>query len=162
MIKYLYIYMRLKGMILMKKILTLSLLASMLLVASCSDKQPSKTKTPTPIPDTPVITCPLCANLPTKPLIVHNPLPEHVPTTFDSSTISMTELEIAKGVVTKTYTFTKNNGKKSEVVVTEIDLTKANIAAGTKDNSLSSLAKATPYNQLLAYEQANPNHKVVA
>ncbi len=146
----------------MKKILTLSLLASMLLITSCSDKQPSKTKTPTPIPDTPVITCPLCANLPTKPSIVHNPLPEHAPTTFDSSTINMTELEIAKGVVTKTYTFTKNNGKKSEVVVTEIDLTKANIAAGTKDNSLSSLAKATPYNQLLAYEQANPNHKVVA
>ena len=146
----------------MKKILTLPLLASIMLIASCSDNQSPKTKTPTPEEITPVITCPVCANLPVKQGVTHDKLPDYTPTTFSSSTISMTELEIAKGVVTKTYTFTKNNGKKSEVVVTEVDLTIANIAAGTKDNSLSSLAKATPYNQLLAYEQANPNHRVVA
>ena len=146
----------------MKKIMFIFILFIAILATSCSDSGDNKNPSTPPTPNEPTITCPVCKELPTKEFIKIENLIPHSPTTFDISSVQMSETKIVDGVIQQKYNFIKNNGKKSEVVVTLVDLTKANISAGTANNSISSLVKDTPYNQLLAYEQANPSYKVVA
>ena len=105
--------------------------------------------------------CTLCANLPTAEKVVHDTLPAHTPTTFDVDTIEVTTTNLYAGVEQKTYTF-KIDGYESKVVVTEVDLSKAYIAAGAVLDESSKLIKSTPYGTACHFENKNNRVKVVA
>lgn len=108
------------------------------------------------------ITCSLCENMPTAEKAIFEELGQYTPTTFDVNSVTSTTIEINDGIVQKTYLFNKKNGHISKVVVTEVDLSKASIAAGTTNNSVSNITKSTPIQQALAYENANEGVKVMA
>ena len=174
----------------MKKLLCLLLICfSILGLSSCNESKtvekeptlqvtvkeetPTPTKEPTPTPEpeptpiptptpTPEVKCSLCAKTPTAEKVVREDLAEHTPTTFDAQTVEVETLAIYDGVIQKTYTFKKNNGKTSKVVVTEVDLSKVSIGAGTYENRFSSIIKSTPISQALAYESANEGVSVLA
>ena len=65
------------------------------------------------------------------------------------------------GIEQKTYTF-KIDGNESKVVVTEVDLSKAHIAAGAIFDESSKLTKASPYNHVLNFQRNNDKVRVVA
>ena len=145
----------------LKKILILSLLSCSLVgcgLNTNNNNTPDVTTTPTE----PVITCSFCANLPTAEKIIYSDLTPHIPTTFKADTVEISNVKIKNGVMQNTYTFIKNNGKLCKVVVTEVDLSKAYIAAGTTDNSFISTTKSTPISQALAFQNANEKVNVLA
>lgn len=106
--------------------------------------------------------CAYCKQLPVATYEKKETLTHHIPTTFNEDSITTESLEICDGVVRHTYKFTTNKKLNSGVVVTEIDLSKANIAAGSKNNSVLSLEKSTPISQAEAFMNDNPNYQVVA
>ena len=106
--------------------------------------------------------CAFCDNLPVDEYEKIETLPHHTPTTFKEESIEVEDVNICDGVNRYTYRFATNKNFNSAVVVTEIDLSKANIAAGSKDNSVLSLSKATPIAQAEAFMNANPGYQVVA
>lgn len=113
-------------------------------------------------------TCGICEGkgIYSQPVVTPE-LSTHTPTTFKASSVSFTTKEIATGVLVHTYTFQLNNGNKSQVIVTEVDLNYAGIAAGSKNNVPEfdyeiDRNKDVPYEMALAYEKDNPNRTVVA
>lgn len=143
-----------------KKVLIFSLIS--LSLFGCENLN---TNTKNPNPKTEVETevkCSLCEKLPTAQKVVIDNLAAHVPTTFNSESIAVETKQLYEGVIQKTFTFTKNNGKTSKVVVTEVDLAYANIAAGTTLNSFSNITKSVPIKQATSFENANPNTSVLA
>lgn len=107
-------------------------------------------------------TCALCKELPVATFEKKEALTEHEPTKFVKSSIQYNTINICDGVNQHKYTFKTNNNNDSAVVVTEVDLNKAHIAAGTTNNSVSSISKSTPIKQVEAFEKDNSNSKVVA
>ena len=105
--------------------------------------------------------CALCANLPTAQKIVHDTLPAHTPTTFDVDTVEVTTTNWYAGVEQKTFTFI-NGGYESKVVVTEVDLSKAYIAAGAIFDQSANLIKSTPYGTAKDFENHYSKTRVVA
>ena len=106
--------------------------------------------------------CAYCKELPTATFTQMDPLAHHTPTKFAESSVNYTTLDVCDGVVRKTYSFTTNKNYNSQVVVTEVDLNKAHIAAGTTNNSVLSVSKSTPIKQVEAFLEDNTNTKVVA
>lgn len=150
----------------MKKRYLFSLLALAILGLSSCDKTNNNAGTNNP-PTTDnggekeEITCSICKNFPTATKEVVNALPEYSPTKFNVDSVQIIKSDIAQGVIQSEYSFTKKDGKTSKVIVTEVDLSKAYIAAGTTDNSTSTLSKSAPIKQILAFEEANPTFNVV-
>lgn len=107
-------------------------------------------------------TCYFCENLPTDTFNKIDTLSEHQPTTFVESSVNYTTSNLCDGVNQYSYTLTKNNDKKSKVMVTEVDLTKASITAGTNENKVSSITKSNPYSQIQAFLTDNPNYDVIS
>lgn len=93
--------------------------------------------------------------------VTYPTLSAHTPTTFKESSVNKTTKNLVTGVDQHTYTITLNNGNKSKIVVTEIDLKYAGIAAGTKDNKLIANSLSTPYSMATAYEKKNPDKTVI-
>lgn len=106
--------------------------------------------------------CELCkGNLLATPL-TYPTLPQHVPTLFDVSTYTIEEeTSVGDGVVLKKISFNLNNGNKSIVHLTEVDLKQAQIVAGTARNSTATAAVTNVYNQVISYEDSNPDQKVL-
>ena len=92
-------------------------------------------------------------------------LPAHTPTTFDASSVTKSTIQITEGVWQHTYQFKKyysNSSYNASVVVTEVDLNYAKIAAGTKDDKTSASTKTTPYSMATAFEKNHTNATVIA
>lgn len=147
----------------MKKYLSLLPLLLIILVG-CSENTPTIPSQDIPSEETPIEEpdCLICRKLPQAEKIVLDDLPKYTPTTFDSSTINFKTTELANGVSQKIWTFTKNDGKLSQVVTTEVDFNYASIAAGTYENQTSSISLSNIYNHALYYEVFNTSKKVVA
>ncbi len=105
--------------------------------------------------------CTLCANLPTAEKVVHDELAAHIPTTFDVNTVEVTTTNWYDGIEQKAYTFQKGS-YESKVVVTEVDLSKAHIAAGALFDASAKLAKSTPYSSAMKFENTHDRTSVVA
>ena len=106
--------------------------------------------------------CAFCKVLPTATFTPIDTLSKHTPTKFVESSIQSESLGICDGVVRHTYKFTTNKNYNSAVVVTEVDLNKVHITAGTTNNSVLSLSKSTPIKQAEAFMKDNTNAQVVA
>ena len=106
--------------------------------------------------------CAFCKQLPVATFEKLDDLSHHSPTTFKEDSVVIDTLNICDGVIRHTYSFTTNKNLNSAVVVTEIDLSKASIAAGSKNNSVLSLEKATPIEQAEAFMNDNLGYQVVA
>lgn len=116
-----------------------------------------------------IIHSPICGICEGTGIVQEHTYPElanYTPTSFDVSSLSVDTVQITQGVWQHTYTYNLKNGNKVQVVVMEVDLNYAGIAAGTKDNTTSftgsSSFKSTPYKMATAYEQANPGTTVLA
>lgn len=82
----------------------------------------------------------------------------YTPTTFKKSTVKSTVTNLGPGVnmVKTTYTLTSTSTNRNTAVWTiEVELDKANVVAGTRNNSPSLTGKTTPYAQATAWESAN-------
>ena len=106
--------------------------------------------------------CAFCKALPTATFTPIDTLSKHTPTKFVGNSIQSESLDICDGVVRHTYKFTTNKNYNSAVVVTEVDLNKVHITAGTTNNSVLSLSKSTPIKQAEAFMKDNNNAQVVA
>lgn len=106
--------------------------------------------------------CLFCDDLPTATFEKVEDLPAYTPVKFVESSVESSTLNICNGVNQHTYSFKTNKNLSSQVVVTEVDLTKAHIAAGTTNNSVLKLEKSAPIKQAEAFEKHNENSKVVA
>ena len=80
--------------------------------------------------------CAFCKALPTATFTPVDTLSKHTPTKFVESSVQSKSLDICDGVVRHTYKFTTNKNYNSAVVVTEVDLNKVHITAGTTNNSV--------------------------
>lgn len=91
-------------------------------------------------------------------------LEAYTPTTFDKTSYTTETKTIIDGVDLVVSSLKLNNGITVKPHSVVVDLSKANIVAGTTDNvtSLNDLKKGTPYAHATAYESANPGVKVVA
>ncbi len=140
------------------------LLLSIIFLTSCAIVQPTNptTKTETSEPTVVEPKCLLCKNHPQAEKVIYPELSTFSPTTFDVNSIQKSTKELCKGVIQTTWSFTKNSGKSSSVVATEVDLDYASIAAGTYENETTSLTLSTIYNHALYYEVYNPNKMVIA
>ena len=106
--------------------------------------------------------CPICEGLVSATNAHFGFLEAHTPTTFDATSVKEVKtVEVGVGVKQKTIEFKLNNGNNSRVVATEVDLTKASIVAGTKENSTVQTSVSKIIDQAKAYEEAT-NNKVLA
>ena len=87
---------------------------------------------------------------------------DYTPTRFSDVTNEVTELTEGVYLVANKLTMKSGllNGKTSVVYTIEVDLTKANIVAGTKDNATTDFnwEKAVPYRMALDWEEATGGH----
>lgn len=93
------------------------------------------------------------------------PLGAYTPTTFSTSSYSTSTTSLGDGVDLVVATYKLNNGSTVKPHAVVVDLTKANIVAGTTNNSVdptSYYTKGTPYSHATAYEKDNPGIKVLA
>lgn len=140
------------------------LLFIVFLVSACSTttiKNTTTTTTKTTTTTTATIkveVCPICDNHHTKEAIEYEKLKAYTPTTFNTTSVSRTSLELADGIdnVTVTYTLSSNNHKVRMEII-EIDLSKASIKTGTYKNNTAFTQNDTLYNQLKAYEEKTNN-----
>lgn len=164
-----------KSVKLLKKILICLLLIFSITLISCNESENQEVETPkveTPIePDekTQVEStyipqeCGMCDGdgMHAQPK-TYAELPAYTPTTFSASSVNKNTVEVCKGIWQHTYTFKKSNGKyDAKVVVTEIDLNYAKIAAGTTDNKLAASSLSTPYSMAKAFEKKNSGKTVM-
>ncbi len=86
------------------------------------------------------------------------------PTLFDAESASFTVTELAEGVHLIENRITLNNGNVSVVYATEVDLSLADIVAGTAGNDTWDYdwQKAVPYSQLQAWEEDHADSRVLA
>ena len=92
-------------------------------------------------------------------------LPSYSPTTFKVSTYQTTTKSLGDGVDLVQATFQLNNNSQVSPYCVVVDLKKANIVAGSYNNSTDPASyntKSTPYAQAVAWENANPGKKVIA
>lgn len=146
----------------MKKTFRLLLLSTTIFVSFLSGCNQTETTSSSSSAKVEEQGCEFCKQLPVAEYIKKDNLPHHTPTTFLEDSVTSDTLEVCDGVVRHTYKFTTNKNLNSAVVVTEIDLSKANITAGSKDNSVLSLNKATPIAQAEAFMNDNKDCQVVA
>ena len=146
----------------MKKYLAFIML-SLLVLCSCGNNPvitpTQEEKTPTPTVEE--IKCPICKNHPEATKVVYEELSKHTPTTFIESSLNSSVNEICDGVTQTTWSFNMNDGKSSQVITTEVDLSKASIAAGTYENVVNPLTLSTIHNHAIYYELYNPDRMVV-
>ena len=93
-------------------------------------------------------------------------LPSYTPTTFKASSYSETTTVLADGVTQVKCNLTLNGTTNvTSAYVVEVDLSKADVKAGSYDNTLSLTEytkKSVPTAQALAWERDNPGKKVLA
>lgn len=92
-------------------------------------------------------------------------LPDYTPTTINLSTYTSTTTSLGTGVDLVSVNYKLTNGRTISPKCVVVDLTKANIVAGSYNNSTDPAtygSKSTPYAQATAWEKANPNKKVIA
>ena len=92
-------------------------------------------------------------------------LPDYTPTTFSKSSYSTKTTSLGDGVDLVVATYKLNNGSTVQPHAVVVDLNKANIVAGTTNNSVNPAnyyTKGTPYDHAIAYEKDNPGIKVLA
>ena len=85
---------------------------------------------------------------------------DYAPTLFDGGSVSYEVTELGDGVTMVKNTVTKSNDTVSAVYAIEVDLSEADIRAGTKNNVAAGFAweKSVPYAQAQAWESATGGH----
>ena len=93
-------------------------------------------------------------------------LPAYNPTTFDVSSYNVvSSKELGDGVTLVETSFNLNNGAKVNPFCVVVDLSKANVVAGSYNNTTSVTDFTTlsvPIKQAIAWKQANPGKKFYA
>lgn len=92
-------------------------------------------------------------------------LPNYTPTTFSTSSYSTKKTALGDGVDLYVATYKLNNGSTVKPHAIVVDLTKANIVAGTTNDSVDPTTyytKGKPYSHATAYEDNHPGVKVLA
>ena len=94
------------------------------------------------------------------------PLPDYEPFTFDVSSYKiLSSKQLGEGVELVEANFNLNNGSNVTPYCVVVDLNKANVVAGSYNNTTSVTDFATlsvPIKQAIAWKQANPNKKFYA
>lgn len=140
----------------MKKILGM-LLGTLLVIGICGCQEEK-----VPPDDNPPVEDKCLITEGAKP-INYEQLGEFSPTLFDEDTYKIAKTTtLTDGAYIDTVEFNLNNGNKVIAQMVNVDLDKVDIKAGTKNNSVVSALKATPYEQLKAYEKNNAGETVIA
>lgn len=140
----------------MKKVVQLALigLASLAFV-SCKKDIPS--------PDPGSDKCNLCELTEAAAKISYGELGSFTPTLFDENSYKVAKkTTLADGAFIETLNFNLNNGNHVIAQAINVDLNKVSIEAGTKNDSVGSISKATPYDMLTAYEKKHEGKTVYA
>lgn len=147
---------------LLKKGLIINLLITITLLVGCNLEVPTTASEPSEPTNIEENYCSICHETKFADVQIYDELTPHTPTTFDENSVITSSKEICQGVVQNTYDFTLNSGKKSRVVITEVDLNYASIEGGTYNNKTSFSTLSTVVSQAQAFEEDNPNYTVIA
>ncbi len=131
---------------------------------ACTPTEPEQPETPE-TPETPVT--PEEPETPETPVTPEEPeeftveyRTDYTPTLFDAESVQTEITELGDGVHLVANSLTKANGDAVVVYAVEVDLSRADIVAGTRNNQTAGYdwGKAAPYAQAQAWEEATGGH----